>query len=59
METYGEDPYLAGEMGVQFVKGLQGNNPKYLKTYARDIWEYAILAFQIRLRRSKINLWLK
>jgi len=34
METYGEDPYLTGEMGVQFVKGLQGNNPKYLKTIA-------------------------
>ena len=34
METYGEDPYLAGEMGVQFVKGLQGNNPNYLKTIA-------------------------
>jgi beta-glucosidase len=34
METYGEDPYLTGEMGVQFVKGLQGNDPKYLKTVA-------------------------
>lgn len=34
METYGEDPYLTGEMGVQFVKGLQGNDPKYLKTIA-------------------------
>jgi len=34
METYGEDPCLTGEMGVQFVKGLQGNNPKYLKTIA-------------------------
>lgn len=33
-ETYGEDPYLTGEMGVQFVKGLQGNNPNYLKTVA-------------------------
>ena len=30
-ETYGEDPYLTGQMGVQFVKGLQGNDPKYLK----------------------------
>jgi len=30
-ETYGEDPYLAGVLGVQFVKGLQGNDPKYLK----------------------------
>lgn len=34
METYGEDPYLTGEMGVQFIKGLQGNHPKYLKTIA-------------------------
>ena len=30
-ETYGEDPYLTGQMGMQFVKGLQGNDPKYLK----------------------------
>ncbi len=34
METYGEDPFLTGEMGEQFVKGLQGNDPKYLKTIA-------------------------
>jgi len=33
-ETYGEDPYLTGEMGTAFVKGLQGNNEKYLKTVA-------------------------
>jgi beta-glucosidase len=33
-ETYGEDPYLTGEMGVQFIKGLQGDHPKYLKTVA-------------------------
>src|SRR6202050_3795342 len=31
-ETYGEDPYLTSRMGVAFVKGLQGNDPKYLKT---------------------------
>ncbi|MDZ7345550.1 MAG: glycoside hydrolase family 3 C-terminal domain-containing protein [candidate division KSB1 bacterium] len=30
-ETYGEDPYLTARMGVAFVKGLQGNDPKYLK----------------------------
>ncbi|WP_299552248.1 glycoside hydrolase family 3 C-terminal domain-containing protein [Seonamhaeicola sp.] len=30
-ETYGEDPYLTSKIGVQFVKGLQGNHPKYLK----------------------------
>jgi beta-glucosidase len=31
-ETYGEDPYLTGRLGVAFVRGLQGNDPKYLKT---------------------------
>ena len=30
-ETYGEDPYLSGILGTQFVKGLQGNDPRYLK----------------------------
>ena len=34
METYGEDPYLTGKMGMAFIKGLQGDNPKYLKTVA-------------------------
>lgn len=30
-ETYGEDPYLTSRIGVSFVKGLQGDHPKYLK----------------------------
>jgi beta-glucosidase len=33
-ETYGEDPYLTGRMGVEFVKGLQGDDPHYLKVVA-------------------------
>ena len=33
-ETYGEDPFLTSRIGVSFVKGLQGDNPKYLKTAA-------------------------
>jgi beta-glucosidase len=28
-ESYGEDPYLTGTMAVAFIKGLQGNDPKY------------------------------
>ena len=28
-ETYGEDPILTGRMGVAFVTGMQGDNPKY------------------------------
>ncbi|MCA6475365.1 MAG: glycoside hydrolase family 3 C-terminal domain-containing protein [Chitinophagaceae bacterium] len=33
-ETYGEDPFLTAEIGKAFVKGLQGNDPVYLKTAA-------------------------
>ncbi|SHJ74235.1 beta-glucosidase [Reichenbachiella agariperforans] len=33
-ETYGEDPYLTSRMGVEFIKGLQGDDPKYLKVVA-------------------------
>ncbi|MGV8979761.1 glycoside hydrolase family 3 C-terminal domain-containing protein [Clostridium sp.] len=33
-ETYGEDPYLTGRLGVAFIKGLQGNDEKYMKTAA-------------------------
>ncbi len=34
METYGEDPFLTAKMGVAAVKGLQGNDPKYFKSFA-------------------------
>jgi len=30
-ETYGEDPYLTSRIGISFVKGLQGDDPRYLK----------------------------
>jgi beta-glucosidase len=33
-ETYGEDPYLTGRLAVAFIKGLQGNDPRYFKTIA-------------------------
>ena len=33
-ETYGEDPLLTGQLGVAFVRGLQGSDPVYLKTVA-------------------------
>ena len=29
-ETYGEDPFLTGTIGVAFIKGLQGDNPNCL-----------------------------
>ena len=33
-ETYGEDPHLTGMLGINFIKGLQGDDPEYFKTIA-------------------------
>lgn len=33
-ETYGEDPYLTAELGIAFIKGIQGNDPNYRKADA-------------------------
>jgi len=33
-ETYGEDPFLTGQMGVAYVTGLQGDDQKYMKALA-------------------------
>ena len=33
-ETYGEDPFLAARMGVAFVTGMQGDDPKYYRVIA-------------------------
>lgn len=40
-ETWGEDPYLTGRMGVAFVKGMQGDDPNYLKLVA-TLKHYAV-----------------
>jgi len=61
-ETYGEDPYLTSQMGVAFVKGLQGDNPKYLKT-AACAKHFAVHSGPEKLRHefdvnvSKKDLW--
>ena len=33
-ETYGEDPYLTAEIGIAFVKGIQGDHPEYMLAMA-------------------------
>jgi beta-glucosidase len=61
-ETYGEDPYLTSRMAVAFVKGLQGNHPKYLKA-AGCAKHYAVHSGPEGLRHefdavvSKKDLW--
>ncbi|NND07821.1 MAG: glycoside hydrolase family 3 protein [Saprospiraceae bacterium] len=50
-ETYGEDPYLTSLLGKAFVKGLQGNHPKYMKT-AACAKHYAVHSGPEKLRHS-------
>ena len=61
-ETYGEDPYLTSRMGVALVKGLQGDDPKYLKV-AACAKHYAVHSGPEQLRHnfdaevSQKDLW--
>ncbi|WP_394336368.1 glycoside hydrolase family 3 N-terminal domain-containing protein [Flavobacterium tistrianum] len=47
-ETYGEDPFLTAVLGDAFVKGLQGDDPKYLKA-AACAKHYAVHSLPINL----------
>jgi beta-glucosidase len=50
-ETWGEDPFLTGEMGAAYVRGLQGDDPKYLKT-AACAKHYAVHSGPEKLRHT-------
>lgn len=50
-ETYGEDPYLTGTLGVAFIQGLQGDDPTYLKS-AACAKHYAVHSGPEQLRHS-------
>ncbi len=54
-ETYGEDPYLTGQMGISFVKGLQGDDPRYLKALA-TAKHYAVQDLSVLPRRASVSL---
>lgn len=61
-ETYGEDPYLTSRMGVIFVKGLQGDDPKYFKLVATPKHYLAYSGLESERHRfdakvSKKDLW--
>jgi beta-glucosidase len=61
-ETYGEDPFLTATIGTAFVKGLQGDNPNYLKT-AACAKHFAVhsgpekLRHQFNAEASQKDLW--
>ena len=51
-EAWGEDPFLTGRMAVAYVKGLQGNDPRYLKL-AATLKHYAVN--NVETNRTKLN----
>ena len=61
-ETYGEDPFLTASMGVAYIKGMQGDDPKYLKTVATPK-HFAVhsgpdpLRHQFDARPTDYDLW--
>ncbi|MFA0964987.1 glycoside hydrolase family 3 C-terminal domain-containing protein [Roseivirga sp. BDSF3-8] len=61
-ETYGEDPFLTAAIGAAFVRGLQGDNPDYLKT-AACAKHYAVhsgpekLRHQFNAEASMKDMW--
>ncbi len=50
-ETYGEDPFLTAEFGVAYIRGLQGDDPKYVKALA-CAKHYAVHSGPERERKS-------
>jgi beta-glucosidase len=50
-ETWGEDPFLTGELGAAFVRGLQGDDPRYMKA-AACAKHYAVHSGPEKLRHS-------
>jgi beta-glucosidase len=51
-EAWGEDPYLTGRMAVAYVRGLQGDDPRYLKL-ASTLKHYAVN--NVETDRTKLN----
>jgi beta-glucosidase len=51
-EAWGEDPFLTGAMGVAYVRGLQGDDPHYMKI-AATLKHYAVN--NVETNRQKLN----
>ena len=54
-ETYGEDPFLTAQMGEAFVRGLQGDHPKYLLAAACDGTTEGCIGCAGRAHIEKVN----
>ncbi len=61
-ETYGEDPFLTSQLAIAFIKGLQGNDPRYLKCVS-EVKHYSVhsgpenIRHKFDIRVDKKDLW--
>ncbi len=51
-ETYGEDPFLTARLGVAFIRGLQGDDPKYVEARLRSAGRAQPAQGRSRARRA-------
>lgn len=51
-ESWGEDPFLTGRMAVNYIRGLQGDDPRYLKI-AATLKHFAVN--NVETDRQKLN----
>ena len=54
-ECYSEDPFLTGRIGVAYVEGLQGNDPRYLKL-AATLKHFAVNNVERDRQRLKVQV---
>ena len=55
-ETFGEDPYLTSRLGVAYVRGLQGDDPRYLKLLKLNKTKVSVARSVGLLRESVASL---
>ena len=49
-EAYGEDPFLTAKLGTAFIRGSQGNDPKYL------LWLFFFILRRVVVKEKEIDL---
>ena len=54
-ENFGEDPYLAGKLAANYIKGMQGEDEKYLKTVSTPK-HYALNSSENNRHRGSDNV---
>lgn len=55
METYGEDPHLVGQCALAFIRGMQGDHPRYIKM-AATVKHFAVYGQETNRQGTNLNV---